>query len=67
MKYHKCEIKKVPTDLGENDKNKNYTYEIYKDSKFINVALTLSSAKDYIDSDFNSLYLWGIYELYNWR
>ena len=57
MKYHNHEIRKVPTDLGEEDSRKNYTYEIYKDSEYINTALTLSTAKDYIDSEYNDTYL----------
>lgn len=57
MKYHKHEIKKVHTDLGEEDPRKNYTYEIFKDGKYINTALTLSTAKTYIDSDYNETYL----------
>ncbi len=57
MKYHKHEIIKVPTDLGEENPKDNYTYEIYKDGEYINVALTLSTAKDYIDSDYNDTYL----------
>ena len=47
MKYKNCIIKKVVSDLGE-EKSKNYVYEIYKNSKLINVDLTLSNAKDYI-------------------
>ena len=57
MKYHKHEIKKVYTDLGEDDDRLNYTYEIYKDGKYIQTALTLSTAKEYIDSDYNENYL----------
>jgi hypothetical protein len=57
MKYHKHEIKKVPTDLGEENKRDNFTYEIYKDGAYINTALTLSTAKEYIDSDYNDTYL----------
>lgn len=57
MKYHKCEIKKVATDLGENEARLNFTYEIYKDNKYLNTALTLSTAKEYIDSDFDDNYL----------
>lgn len=57
MKYHDHEIKKVPTDLGEDDKRLNYTYKIYKDGKYINTALTLSTAKTYIDSGYNDTYL----------
>lgn len=57
MKYHKCIIKKVRTDLGESEERKNCVYEIYYDGDFINTALTLSTAKDYIDSGFNANYL----------
>ena len=58
MKYHKCTIKKVPTDLGEDNPKLNYTYEVYDENeKYINVALTLSSAKDFIDSGFDTNYL----------
>lgn len=49
MKYHNYEIKKVATDLGEDDPRKNYVYEIYKDGKYIVEALTLSTAKQFID------------------
>lgn len=57
MKYHGHEIKKTPTDLGEENPRYNYTYEIYKDGEYINTALTLSTAKTYIDSDYNETYL----------
>ena len=57
MKYHKHEIKKIPTDLGEDDPRLNYTYGIYKDGVYINTALTLSTAKTYIDSGYNDTYL----------
>ena len=57
MKYHKHEIIKVPTDLGEDDPKLNFTYEIFKDGEYIQTALTLSTAKDYIDSDYNEAYL----------
>lgn len=57
MKYHKCEIKKIATDLGEEDARLNFTYEIYKDNSYLNTALTLSTAKQYIDSGFNDNYL----------
>lgn len=57
MKYHNHEIKKVPTDLGEEDPRKNFTYEISKDGEYINTALTLSTAKTYIDSGYNDTYL----------
>ena len=57
MKYHKHEIRKVPTDLGEENPRLNYTYEIYKDGTYINTALTLQTAKTYIDSGYNDTYL----------
>lgn len=57
MKYHKHEIKKVYTDLGEDDPRDNYTYEIYFDGVHIATALTLSTAKTYIDSNYNETYL----------
>lgn len=53
MKYHKCVIKKVPTDLGEDNPRLNYTYEIYQNNRYIDTALTLSSAKEFIDTGFN--------------
>lgn len=57
MKYHGCEIKKVQTDLGEDNEKLNYTYEIYFCDEFKATALTISSAKDYIDSGFDDTYL----------
>ena len=58
MKYHNYIIKKVHEDLGEDDERLNYVYEIYdKDGKWINDALTLSTAKEYIDSGLNPNYL----------
>lgn len=57
MKYHGHEIKKVPTDLGEESNRLNCTYEIYKDGEYINTALTLSTAKTYIDTGYNDTYL----------
>ena len=57
MKYHKHEIKKIPMDLGELDPRLNFIYEIYKDNEKINEALTLSSAKDYIDNGYNDIVL----------
>lgn len=58
MKYHKHEIKKVHTDLGEEDPRLNFTYEIYgEDGRYINTALTLATAKTYIDSGYNDTYL----------
>lgn len=57
MKYRKHEIKKVYTDLGEESSKDNYTYEIYKDGKYVNTALSLSTAKTYIDFGYNDAYL----------
>lgn len=54
MKYKGYIIKKVLEDLGEEDKKKNCVYEIYKDEMYINIALTLSNAKEYIDSGLNN-------------
>ena len=57
MKYHKHEIKVIATDLGEEREADNKVYEIYKDGQYIQTALTLSTAKDYIDSGYNETYL----------
>lgn len=57
MKYHGHEIKVVQTDLGEDDPRLNKTYEIRKGKKLINVALTLSTAKAYIDNGYDQRYL----------
>ena len=57
MKYHKHEIRIVPADLGEEDPRDNKLYEIYRDGEYINVALTLSTAKSYIDHDYDQAYL----------
>ena len=57
MKYHGYEIKKVPTDLGEENPRLNFTYEIYKDGEFKTCALVLTSAKEYIDNGEDENYL----------
>lgn len=57
MKYHTYQIKKVSADLGEENSRLNCTYEIWKDGKYINNALTLSTAKEFIDSGENDIYL----------
>lgn len=57
MKYHGYIIKKVPTDLGEDNPKLNFTYEIYKDGEYKNTALVLDSAKDYIDAGEDDNYL----------
>ena len=44
-------------DLGEEDKRKNCVYEIYKDGKYIQTALTVGTAKEYIDTGYNENYL----------
>lgn len=56
MKYHEHEIRKIKEDLDDWDGH-NYIYEIYKDGKWIANAPALSMAKDYIDSDYNEVYL----------
>lgn len=57
MKYHGHEIKKVKTDLGEEREKDNCTFEIFKDGKYIQTALTISTAKEYIDTGYNENYL----------
>lgn len=58
MKYHNHYIIKEDMDLGESDKRLNCVYYIYNQSNVkIAVALTLTSAKDYIDSGYNNNYL----------
>ncbi len=57
MKYHGYIIKIAPEDLGEENPKDNRVYEIYKGEEYINVALTLSTAKDYIDSGCDERYL----------
>ena len=57
MKYHNHIIKKEKTDLGEMDSRLNYTYKIFKNEKYIATALTLNSAKEFIDSNYNQIYL----------
>lgn len=58
MKYHNHYIIKTKADLGNDNDRKNYVYRIY-DSKhvLINEALTLSTAKEYIDSGYDNNYL----------
>lgn len=57
MKYHGHEIKRIQADLGEDRPSKNCLYEIYKDNRRIAIALTVSTAKEYIDSGYNEIYL----------
>ena len=57
MKYHDCEIIKRHEDLGEDNPHLNFVYEIYHKGEWKNEALTLSTAKQYIDSGFDETYL----------
>lgn len=58
MKYHKHTIKVVKEDLGYDDERLNKVYEVYdEDGNYVNVAWTLGSAKDYIDSGYDDTYL----------
>lgn len=57
MKYHNHEIEKVYADLGEEREKDNRIYQIFKDGIFINEAITLNSAKDYIDNEYDDNYL----------
>lgn len=57
MKYHGHEIIRIPMDLGEEEASKNCVYEIRKDGEYIQTALTLSTAKEYIDHDYDETYL----------
>ena len=57
MKYKGHIIKKVHEDLGEENPKKNCVYEIYKDGEYINTALTIDTAKEYIASGYNDTYL----------
>ena len=58
MKYHGYIIKRTTADLGEDDPNLNWVYEIYDlDGNYIQVCLTKSNAKEFIDSGFDETYL----------
>lgn len=57
MKYHGHEIIRKASDLGADKQRDNAVYEIYRDGKYIQVALTVSTAKEYIDSGYNENYL----------
>ena len=58
MKYHKHIIVKVSEDLGEEDSRLNFIYKIYDNKgEYIINALTLQTAKNYIDSGYNQIYL----------
>lgn len=55
--YKGHEIIRVKTDLGEERECDNCTFEIYKDGKYIQTALTLGTAKEYISSGYKEIYL----------
>ena len=58
IRYHGHTLIKRSEDLGESDKRLNCLYEIYdKDGAFLVTALDLVSAKEYIDSGHNEIYL----------
>jgi len=57
MKYHGYIIKKTATDLGESDPRLNCVYTISKNGQFKAEALTLSTAKQYIDNGEDDNYL----------
>lgn len=58
MTYKGYLIVKVKTDLGADKQWQNCEYHIFdKNGRYINNALTLSNAKEYIASGFNSNYL----------
>ena len=57
MKYHGHEIIRKNANLGADKPRDNAVYEIYRDGKYIQVALTVSTAKEYIDSGYNEIYL----------
>lgn len=63
MKYHGHIIKKVFEDLGYEENNMNYVYYIYENEQaeaqndYLNVAWSLTCAKDYIDSGHDPTYL----------
>ena len=52
-KYMGHIIVKIPEDLGEDEEDMNYLYKIYKDGKFIQEALTLDTAKEYIERGYD--------------
>lgn len=58
MKYHEHYIVKAHEDLGEECERLNRVYHIFNiDKEYIDTALTLSTAKQFIDSGYNSIYL----------
>lgn len=57
MKYHGYEIIKVKEELGEEDPKLNCIYEIYKQGKYIQTALTKETAKEFIDGGEDETYL----------
>lgn len=58
IRYHGHTLIKRREDLGESVQRLNCLYEIYdKDGSFLVTALDLTSAKEYIDSGHNEIYL----------
>lgn len=57
MKYHGHILKKEHEDLGEPEEKFNFLIHIYKDGEEIAVAASFGSAKDFIDSGYDSNYL----------
>ena len=57
MKYHGYVIEKTATDLGESDPRLNCVYMVSKNGQFKAEALTLSTAKQYIDNGEDDNYL----------
>ena len=58
IRYHGHTLIKRREELGESVQRLNCLYEIYdKDGSFLVTALTFASAKEYIDSGHNEIYL----------
>lgn len=59
MKYHGHEIIKVKEDMGYSgdDDFLNYVYKIYKDGEYMGEAWSLNTAKEYIDTGYDTNYL----------
>lgn len=58
IRYHGHTLIKRREELGESVQRLNCLYEIYdKEGTFLVTALTFTSAKEYIDSGHNEIYL----------
>lgn len=58
MKYHKHTIVPKAEDLGYEDKKLNKVYLIFdQDGHFLTTTWTMSNAKEYIDSGYDTTYL----------